>query len=74
MKGEFDINDDIRSHLEKGYFEGALKLAEKITTQYFSESVTLDLGKKINHLINLCGDLRGQYDLNQIKSNKMARA
>jgi len=25
-------------------------------------------------LINLCGDLRGQYSLGQIKSNKMAIA
>jgi len=25
-------------------------------------------------LINLCGDLRGQYSLGQIKSNKMATA
>jgi hypothetical protein len=25
-------------------------------------------------LINLCGDLRGKYNINQIKSNKMATA
>lgn len=36
--------------------------------------MTTDLEKKISHLINLCGDLRGKYDLNQIKSNKMAIA
>lgn len=34
----------------------------------------MELGNKINHLISLCGDLRGKYDLNQIKSNKMAHA
>jgi hypothetical protein len=39
-----------------------------------AESITLDLEKKINHLISLCGDLRGKYDINQIKSNKMATA
>lgn len=36
--------------------------------------MTTDLEKQISHLINLCGDLRGKYDLNQIKSNKMAIA
>jgi hypothetical protein len=39
-----------------------------------ADSITLDLEKKINHLISLCGDLRGKYDINQIKSNKMATA
>lgn len=36
--------------------------------------MTTDLEKQISHLINLCGDLRGKYDINQIKSNKMAIA
>jgi hypothetical protein len=36
--------------------------------------MTLDLEKKISHLISLCGDLRGKYNLNEIKSNKMAIA
>ena len=34
----------------------------------------MDLEKKISHLINLCGDLRGKYNINQIKSNKIAIA
>lgn len=45
-----------------------------ISKEYFSDSMTTDLEKKVSHLINLCGDLRGKYDLNQIKSNKMATA
>lgn len=36
--------------------------------------MTTDLEKKVSHLINLCGDLRGKYDIGQIKSNKMAIA
>jgi hypothetical protein len=32
------------------------------------------LEKKINNLISLCGDLRGQYTFGQIKSNKMSTA
>jgi hypothetical protein len=46
----------------------------KVCTAYFSDSTGSDLEKKISHLINLCGDLRGKYDINQIKSNKMATA
>jgi hypothetical protein len=51
-----------------------MKIAQKFTKEYFADSMTTDLEKKISHLINLCGDLRGKYDLNQIKSNKMAYA
>ena len=36
--------------------------------------MTTDLEKQISHLINLCGDLRGKYNINEIKSNKMAYA
>lgn len=36
--------------------------------------MTGDLEKKVSQLINLCGDLRGKYNINQIKSNKMAIA
>jgi hypothetical protein len=39
-----------------------------------ADDSTVDLENKIAHLISLCGDLRGKYDLNQIKSNKMAIA
>jgi len=42
--------------------------------KYLEDTTTLELERKIAHLINLCGDLRGKYDLNQIKSNKMAIA
>jgi hypothetical protein len=42
--------------------------------KYFSEDMTTDIEKKISHLINLCGDLTGQYSIGQIKSNKMATA
>jgi len=45
-----------------------------MSKRYFSEDATTDLEKKISHLINLCGDLRGKYSIGQIKSNKMAIA
>lgn len=45
-----------------------------MTKKYFSDDTTTDIEKKISHLINLCGDLRGKYSIGQIKSNKMATA
>lgn len=64
----------MRNHLEKGNFEGAIEVAQVMTRKYFSEDMTTDIEKKISHLINLCGDLTGQYSIGQIKSNKMATA
>lgn len=64
----------MRIHLEKGNFEEAMAIAKQITSAYFSNDLTSDLEKKVSHLINLCGDLRGKYNINQIKSNKMAWA
>ena len=72
--GENDINKEMRGMLEEGNLEGALAIAKKITTEYFSDGMTTDLEKKISHLINLCGDLRGKYNINEIKSNKMSYA
>lgn len=51
-----------------------MSLVEEMAKKYLEDSMTLTLDKKISHLIQLCGDLRGQYDLGQIKSNKMAHA
>jgi hypothetical protein len=39
-----------------------------------ADDMTTKLESKIAHLISLCGDLRGKYNLNEIKSNKMAIA
>ena len=73
-KGGKDNVSDMRTLLEKGNFDDTLEIAKKITVAYFSDNMTTDLEKRISHLINLCGDLRGKYDIGQIKSNKMAIA
>lgn len=73
-KGKADINEVMRTSLEKGDFQAAIEVAQVMTTEYFSDSKTTDLEDNISHLINLCGDLRGKYDIGQIKSNKMATA
>lgn len=69
-----DYGHDMRAYLENNNFEGAIEVAAVMSKKYFSEDVTTDLEKKISHLINLCGDLRGKYSIGQIKSNKMAIA
>jgi hypothetical protein len=66
--------DSIRYNLETNNLDGALALAKKLTSEYFGEAMTGDLEKKINHLINLCGDLRGRYNIGQIKSNQLVYA
>jgi hypothetical protein len=49
-------------------------MIKDLAAKYFEENTTGELEKKISYLISLCGDLRGQYSLGQIKSNKMATA
>lgn len=65
---------EMREQLEQNNFKGAIEIAAVMCKKYFSEDITTDLEKKISHLINLCGDLRGKYSIGQIKSNKMATA
>lgn len=74
MNKEKDWGLQIREHLEHKDFESAIQLATSMTREYFGNDMTNDLEKKVSHLINLCGDLRGKYSLGQIKSNKMAVA
>ena len=45
-----------------------------MATKYFADTLTGQLEQKLTYLISLCGDMRGQYSLGQIKSNKMATA
>lgn len=71
---DYDFSGNIREHLEHNNFEGAIAEASKMSKAYFSDDMTSSLEKKVSHLINLCGDLRGQYSIGQIKSNKMAIA
>lgn len=69
-----DISLVTRKHLQNNDFESAIQEMKTMCTAYFSDSTSSDLEKKVSHLINLCGDLRGKYNINQIKSNKMAIA
>ena len=74
MTKEIDYGMDMRGYLQDQNFEAAIEIAAIMSKKYFSDDMTTDLEKKISHLINLCGDLRGKYSIGQIKSNKMATA
>ena len=71
---DYDYSGNMREHLQHNNFEQAIAEAAKMSKAYFSDDMTSSLEKKVSHLINLCGDLRGQYSVGQIKSNKMAIA
>ena len=49
-------------------------MVSNMAVKYFEESGTGELETKINYLISLCGDMRGQYSVGEIKSNKMKTA
>ena len=72
--GKGDFSSKLRAMLEAKDLKASLDMVKNMATKYFEESATGDLEKKINYLISLCGDMRGQYNLGQIKSNKMATA
>jgi hypothetical protein len=68
------ISVTIRNALKENDYDTAFDLAGRMANNYFSDDTIADLDKKITSLITLCGDLRGQYSLGQIRSNKMATA
>jgi hypothetical protein len=68
------FGSEIREHLKLGSFGSALEVARTMTTQYFSSDIGMDIEKKISYLISLCGDLRGQYSIDSIRSNRMTRS
>jgi hypothetical protein len=69
-----DFSTKVRNFLEAQDVNGALEMVANMAVKYFEASGTSDLEGKIAHLISLCGDMRGQYNVDQIKSNKMATA
>lgn len=72
--GKKDFNQQLREKLEAKQLKESLEMVKGMANKYFEVSGTGELEKKILYLISLCGDMRGQYSLGQIKSNKMATA
>ena len=69
-----ELSAVVREFLQNGDFRSGIDEIKKSCKLYLEDDTSLKLERKIAHLISLCGDLRCQYDLNQIKSNKMATA
>lgn len=72
--GKGDFSQKIRDVLEAQKLNEALEMIKNLASAYFEATGTGELEKKIAYLISLCGDMRGQYSVGQIKSNKMATA
>jgi hypothetical protein len=73
-QSKFNYGLDIRECLKSNDFDQALQIARTMTTRYFSSDIGMDIEKKIGYLVSLCGDLRGQYSIDSIRSNRMMRA
>lgn len=73
-KSSENYGQNIRIELESGNFDSALLIAKAMTDKYFSSNIGMEIEKKFGYLINLCGDLRGQYSIGSIRSNRMATA
>jgi hypothetical protein len=71
---KMNYSEKVRLMLQENRVEDALGMVTNMAEKYFEESGTGDLETKINYLISLCGDMRGQYSLGEIKSNKMKTA
>lgn len=71
---KMNYSELVRSKLLEQNIKEALNLVSNMAQTYLKESGTAELETKINYLISLCGDMRGQYSVDQIKSNKMATA
>ena len=74
MGHQGDYSSKVRAMLEGKDVAAALEMVANTATNYFQESGTAELEKKLAYLISLCGDMRGQYSLGQNKPNKMATA
>lgn len=71
---KMNYSEKVRLMLQENRVNDALNMVTNMAEKYFEESGTGELENKINYLISLCGDMRGQYSLGEIKSNKMKRA
>jgi hypothetical protein len=73
-KTEEDYSKEIRWCLEHQNTEAALEYAQKMTYEYMSYEYSMDIDRKINYLISLCGDLTTSFSVDEIQSNKMKYA
>ena len=66
-----DFGNLIRNELKNQNFDSAIIIAKSMTDKYFESDIGSEIDKKINYLVSLCGDLRNNYSINDIKSNRI---
>lgn len=71
---EEDYSKLIRGCLEEKDTGAALEYGQKMTYEYMSYEYSMDIERKINYLVSLCGDMTTQFDMDAIKSNKLKYA
>lgn len=74
MKTEENYSKLIRACLEEQDTSTALEHAKKMTYEYMSYEYSMEIERKINYLLSLCGDLSNDFDMDSIKSNKIKNA
>jgi hypothetical protein len=60
---KMNYSELVRSKLLEQNIKEALDLVSNMSQTYLKESGTGELETKINYLISLCGDMRGQYSV-----------
>ena len=71
IKTEEDYSKLIRQSLEEQNTASALEYARKMTYEYMSVDLCIDIEKKIGYLVTLCGDLSNRFDMGEIQSNRI---
>lgn len=74
IKTEENYSKMIRLSLEEQNTVSALEYARKMTYEYMSVDLSVDIEKKIGYLVTLCGDLSNRFNLGEIQSNKIKLA
>lgn len=71
IKTEENYSKLIRQCLEEQNTASALEYAKKMTYEYMSVDLSIDIEKKIGYLVTLCGDLRDSFNVGEIQSNRI---
>lgn len=76
MSRDDNYGDQIRYALQSNDAAAALATAKTMTNKYFGDcsDIGMEIERKISYLVSLCGDMRGMYNLQQIRSSRYGSA
>jgi hypothetical protein len=69
-----EIANDLRTALLSKDIDMAVAISRKMVEDYYGDVDPMSFAGKVSYLVNLCGDLRGQYSHALIKSSRAVRA